>query len=178
MFTIERTGFFRKKSRLVARTKLTDKEFREVASNLSQPVVKARKTGFVAARKAERVETVMTHWNGHETTNTAQPGDWVATNLSPDRKVLRDNSGNANTYVIKADKFPHLYDPIDGGNELGQLFKAKGLVEAVFLSGGFDIAAPWGQRQTSTSGYLVLNGDEVYGNHKETFETTYEVMKQ
>ena len=178
MFTIERTGFFCRKSRLVAPAKLTDKEFREVASNLSQPVVKARKIGLVAARKAEQEQPIVTLWNGHETTNTAQPGDWVVTSLTPDRKVLRDNGGNANAYVIKADKFPLLYDPTAGSNEFGEFFEAKGLVEAVYLSGGFDIAAPWGQRQISRAGYLVLNGDEVYGNHKETFETTYEVMKQ
>jgi hypothetical protein len=178
MFTIERTGFFCRRYRLVAPAKLTDKEFREVASNLSQPVLRARKIGFVAGREAVREEAVVTRWNGQETTNTAKPGDWVVTNLSPDRKVLRDGSGNANTYVIKADRFPTLYDPATGSNEFGQLFKAKGHVEAVFLSGGFDIAAPWGQRQVSRAGYLVLNGDEVYGNHKETFETTYEVVKQ
>jgi hypothetical protein len=178
MFTIERTGFFCRRNRVVAPARLTDKEFREVASNLRRPVVKARKVGFVAARKVEQREGVVTRWDGHETSNTAEPGDWVVTNLSPDRKVLRDKNGNTNTYVIRADKFPILYDPFTGSNEFGALFKAKGQVEAIYLSGGFDIAAPWGQRQTSAAGYLVLNGDEVYGNHKDTFEATYEVVKQ
>lgn len=178
MFTIERKGFFPRQNRLVAPLKLTSKEFHEVAANVGGPVIRARKIGFVAARRADKVEAVVTLWNGQETTNSAQPGDWVVTNLSPDREVMRDKGGNANTYVIKADKFPALYDPITGSNEFGQLFKAKGIVEAVYLSGGFDIAAPWGQRQTASVGYLILNGDEVYGNNRETFDTTYETMNR
>jgi len=176
MFTIERRGFFCRRNRLVAPAALTSEDFREVANNLGRPVVRARKIGFVAARKAERQEAVVTNWNGQETSNTAEPGDWIVTSLSADRKVLRDSGGNANTYVIKADRFSTLYDPFSGSNEFGQLFKAKGVVDAVYLSGGFDIAAPWGQKQTSRAGYLILNGDEVYGNNKETFETTYQVV--
>ncbi len=178
MYRIERTGFFSKRNRLVASDTLTVKDFRPAAAAAGQAIVKARKIGVVAARKAEREEPVVTHWNGEETTNTARPGDWVVTSLGSDRSVLRDRDGNANTYVIRADKFPTLYDQTSGSNEFGQFFKAKGVVEAFFLSGGFDIAAPWGQRQMSDAGYLLLNGEEVYGNNKETFETTYEVIRQ
>ncbi|HXF52884.1 MAG TPA: hypothetical protein VNK52_02060 [Hyphomicrobiaceae bacterium] len=178
MFTIERRGFFRRRNRLIAQAALTEQDFREVAARLGQPIIRARKIGFVAARKAQERETVVTRWNGQETRNTAEPGDWVVTNLSADKKVLRDKDGNTNTYVIRASKFPSLYEPLTDGTAFGALFKARGQVEAIYLSGGFDIQAPWGQKQTSRVGYLLLNAGEVYGNHKDTFEATYEVIKR
>ena len=42
--------------------------------------------------------------------------------------------------------------------------------------GGFDIAAPWGERQTTAVGYLLCNGPEVYGSSRNAFEGTYEVV--
>jgi hypothetical protein len=47
-------------------------------------------------------------------------------------------------------------------------------VDAIRLPGGFDIAAPWGERQRVPSGYLILNGSEVYGSNAEAFRATYE----
>ena len=47
-------------------------------------------------------------------------------------------------------------------------------MSALSLPGGFDIVAPWGERQTGASGYLLLNGDEVYGISRDAFEATYE----
>ena len=113
---------------------------------------------------------------GQGVAETAQPGDWIVTNLSPHGRVLRDSNGNENTYVIKAENFAKLYEPAAGTNEFGQLFKAKAMIEAIFLSGGFDVLAPWGQKQTAAAGYLVLNDGEVYGNNSETFEATHEVL--
>jgi hypothetical protein len=49
-------------------------------------------------------------------------------------------------------------------------------VDALHLSGGFDIVAPWGERQTAPDGYLILSGRQVYGNNAETFAATYEVV--
>ncbi len=43
-------------------------------------------------------------------------------------------------------------------------------MSALPLPGGFDILAPWGERQTGASGYLLLNGDEVYGSSHEAFD--------
>jgi hypothetical protein len=74
-------------------------------------------------------------------------GRRIATNLSPENDVLRDASGNPNPYVIKAETFPTLYQAIDGENEFGSFFKARNVVDAVYLSGGFDILAPWGEKQ-------------------------------
>ena len=176
MFKIETRGFFRRKKRLVAPTKLAPADFYKVAKSIGVTPLKARKIGYVAARKAEQAETIQTLSDGNETINSAKPGDWIVTNLSPDRVVIRDKSGRENTYVIKAETFPSLYDSIAGKNEFGQLFKAKNRVDAVYLSGGFDILAPWGQKQIADVGYLLSSGHDVYGNNASTFDATYEII--
>jgi hypothetical protein len=176
MFTIESAGIFRRKKRLVAPSRLAEAEFRKVADQIGRKAFKARKLGLVAARKAVEAETIETRWDGKETRNTARPGDWIVTNLSPKRKVLLDSNGNENTYVVEGDTFPGLYEPAGGQNKFGQIFKAKNTVDAVYLSGGFDILAPWGEKQTAREGYLLLNGKDVYGNNAKTFDATYEVI--
>jgi hypothetical protein len=142
--------------------------------------VGARKTGLVAARRAARASTVETRWNGTETRNRARAGDWIVTNLASDRKVLRDGEGRRNTYVIAGNRFGELYEAAGAKKvgKLGAVYRAKGTVSALRLSGGFDILAPWGERQTGRSGYLILNGADVYGNNAETFAATYEVLDQ
>jgi hypothetical protein len=144
------------------------------AAELAETPVRARKIGYVAARKATDDEVVETRWNGKETTNTARKGDFIVTNLTPERQVLRDADGHANTYVIAADKFPDLYKPTPEKNEFGAVYRAKGVVSALPLAGGFAIVAPWGERQIGASGYLLLNGDEAYGASTEAFDATYE----
>jgi len=84
----------------------------------------------------------------------------------------------ANRYVIAADKFADLYQSTGESNEHGTVYKAKGVVSAIALPGGFDIAAPWGERQTSANGYLVCNGGEVYGVSRDAFEATYGVVER
>jgi hypothetical protein len=164
------------KDRLEADAVLTPADFGRIAEKLGAKPLHARKIGYVAARKAEKSEVVETRWNGKETTNTARVGDWIVTNLSPQREVLRDGEGHANTYVIAADRFADLYDRAEGTGEFGAIYRPKGIVSAIPLPGGFDIAAPWGERQTGAAGYLLLNGEEVYGSNAETFAATYEVM--
>jgi hypothetical protein len=160
-------------ARLESDERLQPMHFHAIAAQLSQSTVRARKIGYVAARQAARRETVETRWNDTETTNTAQPGDWIVTNLSPKQEPLRDQDGCENTYVITADRFPTLYEATDGRNAHGTVYRAKGVVEALRLPGGFDIIAPWGERQQAPAGYLLLSGDEVYGNNAETFAATY-----
>ena len=174
MFTIESAGLFRRKQRLIAESRLSEIEFRRVADQVGRKAFKVRKTGLVAARQVD--ETIETCWEGKETTNTARPGDWIVTNLSPQRKVLRDSRGNENIYVIDGPKFCEMYASVGGENEFGQIFKAKNIIDAVYLSGGFDILAPWGEKQTAQEGYLLLNGHDVYGNNTETFDATYEAV--
>ena len=162
-------------ARLVADAVLTPADFRRIAEK-SGGSVRARKIGFVAARRATQTKVVETRWNGLETTNTARAGDWIATNLTPDEKPLLDREGHLNVYVIAAEGFGSLYEPTGGTGEHGAICRAKRTVEAIRFPGGFDIVAPWGERQTAPAGYLIFNGDEVYGNHAETFAATYEIV--
>ena len=176
MFTLERKGFFRRTVRLKSLERLDADDFRKLAGMLRVSPIKARKTGRVAARKAESRQHLETRWNGKESEITAESGDWIVTTLSPASEVLRDREGQANTYAIKPEKFSELYEPATGETEFGAVFRAKGVVEALFLSGGFEIKAPWGETQSAPSGYLLLNGSEVYGNNRDTFEATYAVV--
>jgi hypothetical protein len=176
MFKIVQAGPGRDDIRLVADAVLTAADFERLAAAPERKRVRARKIGLVAAERAAHTTAVETHWNGKETANTARPGDWIVTNLTPRQEALRDRDGHVNTYVILADRFTALYEPTGGHNEFGAIYRAKGTVDAIPLAGGFDIVAPWGERQTSPSGYLLCNGTEVYGNNAETFAATYELV--
>lgn len=181
MFKLERSGFgFWRKIRLVALEGVDATQFDEVARQIGSAARRAKKFGFVAARQAVTAETVETRWNGKETENTAQPGDFVVTALTEGREVLRDGAGHANVYVIRAQKFPELYDVArelrhasKAAREAGDIYRPKGVVDALRLTGGFEIKAPWGEVQSAPSGYLLRNGLEVYGNNRETFEASY-----
>lgn len=159
---------------LVATERLTSADFDAIRTATGAPLLRVRKIGFVAARRATGTEHIETHWNGKETSAVAQPGDWVVTNMSPQRTVLRDGSGSTNTYVIKAANFPRLYRQDDGATEHGAIYRAISQVDAFLLPGRFEILAPWGEMQRGARGYLVRSGSEIYGNHRETFEATYE----
>ncbi|MEQ1711105.1 MAG: hypothetical protein ABL908_06875 [Hyphomicrobium sp.] len=137
----------------------------------------ARKIGFAAARQATGGEKkVVARWNGKESSDVAKPGDWIVTNMSPQREFLRDRENSLNTYVIRADVFPRLYDRDIGETEHGAIFRSKSVVEAFLLPGSFEIMAPWGEIQRGARGDLIKNGDEVFGNNRETFEATYEIV--
>jgi hypothetical protein len=175
MFTLQQTGNRSRDFRLIAHERLDADDFNTVADSVSQIPLAARKIGLVAARKAEQRQRIVTRWNGKESENVAEPGDWIVTSLSGSGDVLVDIEGRPNTYAIKPRRFAELYEPAAGKTEFGAKFRAKGLVKAIRLSGGFEIEAPWGERQRSADGYLLLNGTEVYGNARETFEATYEL---
>jgi len=161
---------------LTADEKLGADHFTAIARELSTVPIRARKTGFVAATKTAIAQRVTTHWNGEETVNIAKPGDYVVANLSPLQKVLRDDRGEANIYVIRGDKFSGLYELDAGGGmtEFGPVYRARGEVIALYLAGGFEILAPWGEVQRASRGYILKNAQgEVYGNADETFLATY-----
>jgi hypothetical protein len=162
--------------RLEADTTLTPADFGRIVAEAGAIVLRARKVGFIAARQASKPQKVETHWNGKETTNAARPGDWIATNLGEQQQILRDGDGRVNSYVILAERFADLYEPTGAENELGAVYRAKGVIQAIRLAGGFDIVAPWGERQRSRNGYLVWNDSDVYGNHAETFAATYQAI--
>ena len=50
---------------------------------------------------------------------------------------------------------------------------AEAPVEVIEFRGGFDIVAPWGERQRRSKGYLLLNRGEVYGIYEPIFDKTY-----
>ncbi len=163
--------------RLESDSELTPGDFPAIADALGTAPQRARKIGYVAAKKAETLQIVETRWNGKETSNTALVGDWIVTNLSPQQQALRDRDGYLNVYVIGAARFPELYEPTGERCEHGAIFRAKGVVSALPLPGGFDILAPWGERQVAASGYLVMLGNVITGSNWETFAATYEVME-
>lgn len=175
MFTLEQTGRHPRDFRLIAHERLDADDFNTVANHVSQIPRAARKVGLVAARRAEQRQRIVTLWNGKESENVAEPGDWIVTSLSESGDALVDDANHPNTYAIKQSRFAELYEPAGGKTEFGAKFRAKGHVKAIRLSGGFEIEAPWGETQRSADGYLLLNGTQVYGNARETFEATYEL---
>jgi uncharacterized protein len=178
LFSVERTGKFGRKPRLVAHRQLTPADFRAVAVKLGKRPQTVRRIGLVAARQATTTEQVETRWNGRESQNAAAPGDWVVTNLSAQGQVLRDKAGSANVYVIRADRFASLYDRHTGELAEGAIYKATGgEAQALYFSGGFELVAPWGELQQAPEGYLLLNEGEVYGNNRETFDTSYVIER-
>jgi hypothetical protein len=176
VYTLERRGLLHRRVRLNSSQRLSVDDFRALCQLLRRPPLHARKIGYVAARRAESRQRFETHWNGKETEITAEVGDFIVTTLSPAAEVMRDGAGRVNTYAIKAQRFPELYEATDAETEFGQVYRATGTVEALFLSGGFDIEAPWGERQRANSGYLLLNGNDVYGNNRDTFAATYAIL--
>lgn len=175
MHKLKHTGFLRKTLHLTSTEPLTSSDFDDLAQQLSLNPLLAQKMGFVTARQAETVERVTTLYEGHETSNTANVGDWIVTNMTPGGTALRDSSGRLNTYVIAADAFERLYEATHRQLELGSLYSARGTVSVLKLPGGFDILAPWKERQKAKAGYLIRNGDEVYGIEKSVFHRTYDI---
>ena len=171
MFLIEGSS-----PRVVTSDLLTKADFQTIARQLSATPFAASKTAQVAARLATVAEPVETRWNGLESRDVAHAGDYVVTNLGNGRIPLRDRDGHVNTYVVRSTRFPELYERAEGTMPHGDVYRARGMVEALYLPGGFEILAPWGETQRATAGYLILNGDEIYGNAKETFEATYAPM--
>jgi hypothetical protein len=161
-------------ARLTSDAKLTPDDFRAVAGRVGVVPFAARKSGLISAVTAAGDTRVETRWNGKETVNTARPGDRIVTNLDARGKPLVDRDGQHNVYVIKADAFVKLYELADTPEILVATYRARGIVEAIALPGGFDILAPWGETQWADRGYLILNGADVYGNNADTFEATYE----
>jgi hypothetical protein len=176
MFEIRSSGIRKPKLRLVSDRVLTKADFKNIAKAVGEQPFAAQKIAFVAARTARRIEDVETYWNGKETRNTAKPGDLIVTSLTRRKSVLRDKAGNPNIYVIREKSFARLYAPVRGKNRMGRFYRAKSIVSAIPLSGGFDILAPWGKRERAPKGYLLLNGKEVYGNNAGTFVATYDVV--
>lgn len=176
-FTVTTHGLLRSEGRIVASECLTESDFRQIAIELGQVPVVARKMGTVSARQCDAPERIVTYWNGVETSVIALPRQWIVTSLTRENVPMRDSGGRENTYVIEDVRFQALYVRDDCGQAADAIYRSVSLVEVIEVVGGFDILAPWGERQRAPSGYLVLNGELVYGNNRETFELTYLVLK-
>ena len=139
-----------------------------------------RKVGFAAAVVADKATRVVTYRKGKETDAIAQPGDYIVTNLSPETRMpLLSNDGHPDQYVIRAGRFDDLYEDYGRKNAAyGRVYKAKSIVKAIYFPNGFDICPPWGGSQVADSGYLFLNGSEVYGCEAEACEQTYQVVAE
>lgn len=161
-------------TRVTSDTTLTPEDFNAIVGQLDTHPFLARKSGLIAASACDTPTPVETRWNGRETTNLAQPGDFIATTLDKSGAPLTDAEGQRNRYVITKDKFASLYEPAGVHPSWGALYSARSAVTAVYLTGGFEIHAPWGEAQRADRGYLVLNGTDVYGNNADTFEASYE----
>jgi hypothetical protein len=159
--------------RLLAGSVLSSIDFEAIAGGHPGSVFTARKSGLVLARVASHDETVETRWNGKETKNIARTGDFIVTNLDASGAPLIDRDGNRNVYVILAGTFPKLYEDAGSTTPLGPGYRTRGTVDAIAFRGGFEIVAPWGEKQVAANGYLIRNGADVYGNNAETFEATY-----
>jgi hypothetical protein len=96
--------------------------------------------------------------------------------MTPERELMRDGEGHLNVYAVRSAKFPLLYKRDSGTTEEGDVFCAISEVQAINFPGGFEILAPWGEMQRANAGYILQNGDEVYGNADETFKATYAVV--
>ncbi len=176
MFELIRSGDDGNRVRLIASDKLMKADFIAISEALDTPPLRARKVGHVGARRSRVKQRIETHWNGKETQNMAAPDDWIVTNLNVDLHAARDKDGHANTYVIRSDRFGDLYEATGRTGDFGDVYRATSQVEAIYIAGGFEIRAPWNEIQRAPSGYLILNGTEVYGNHEETFRASYEIV--
>lgn len=177
MYKIERVGASQEDIRVASARALTGEDFTRLARDLGMTPAAAHKSGFVSVRAAGKRQRLDVHWNGKETEIDVEPGDLIVTSMDENREVMRDANGKPNTYAVKPDKFASLYERTTGATDFGDIYRPLGVVEALYLSGGFEIMAPWGELQRAEAGYIVKNGDEVYGNNKETFEQTYRIAK-
>lgn len=159
---------------LVSRAQITPAEFYAIAQRLGRPVARYRKTARVAARPAEEGVRIETRWNGVETVNEAAPGDMVVTALDADDAPLRDGDGCLNRFILRRARFAESYAPTPQWTEHGRIHRPRREIEALALPGGFDILGPWGERQTAERGFLISDGEDVWGNHADTFSATYQ----
>lgn len=162
--------------KFIANERLTPEGFHQLAEKRGARPRRARKLSLIAARRLEESQEVQTWSDGLETVRMAKPGDWLATNIDRRGEPLRDREGRLDQYVISAEVFEASYDPVGPQQEVGSFgrtYAKRDSVLALPMPEGFDILAPWGERQTVSSGYLLLSGDEVYGVAEAAFLETY-----
>ncbi len=127
-----------------------DRKSADIMSALAQAPVYA-KFGTVNARPAvpgEKITTTLAS-GAKETDNAAEEGDWVVTNPSGER------------YVLKEKQFSARYET----SELDGVFKAKGSCRAIKNPFGkpIEIMASWGAPQTGDENCLIADTCDEHG---------------
>jgi hypothetical protein len=112
---------------------------------------------------SDGIQVISTIVNGkEETRNVADNGDYIITGFSHER------------YVIKASKFPKLYE--EDPEEPDQ-YRSRNVVRAIQLTEAVEIEAPWGEIQRADAGgricQSVADETDVYLIEKQVFENTY-----
>lgn len=138
------------------------------------------KSGTVLARKATEKEQIHTLTSqGHETSNTAHPGDYI----------IKNPTAAGELYVVPATKFNQRYRYLNKGHDgfdqylaLGQIIALPcepDIQQAMKLHCPFQLEAPWGDTVTVFDGdWLVCPPDfsEVYKISPAEFAQTYELQ--
>ncbi len=131
-----------------------------------QPFKKYQKIGNVQYRISEEVELIDTIIDGvKETSNTAEPGDYVITGTKGEQ------------YIIKPNTFKKRYEVITS-----EVAKPTGKFYGVVYNGTFgdefEFKATWGQQMICNIGDMLGSPDEeiseVYRIELESFIQTYE----
>jgi len=158
-----------------------DNDFEWITRDLDQHGLQrrqARKTGMIRASRAVGGEQIEAHsTDGFQGFSTAQPGEFIATKIDRDLQVVRNPEGKLDQWVIKPERFYELYTPASSTDP--ELFQPKGkVIEVLPFEGGIDIVAAWGEHQAIENGYLVRNGDDVYGVNAAWFHATYDFFDE
>lgn len=171
------------KPRIESHERLTSEHFERIVDELGRRKIQVlrgvRRVGKISARKAEKAEEVKTRCDGPQSNVKARRGDWIATTLDDNLMPILDRQGEKNIYVIKAKLFDILYVQIPNGQPGFYAPRAVNIADAIEISGGIDIVAPWGDRQRMKECWLVrksngtLRHEEIYGVAMTHFEITY-----
>ena len=166
--------------RLTSTARLSpDNDFEWITRDLDQHGLQrrqARKIGMIRATRAVGGEQIEAHsTDGFQGFSTAQAGEFIATKIDRDLQIVRNPEGKLDQWVIKPERFYELYTPASATDP--ELFQPKGkVIEVLPFEGGIDIIAAWGEHQAIANGYLVRNGDDVYGIDAATFHSTYDFV--
>ncbi|MBP5616216.1 MAG: hypothetical protein J6X06_00205 [Elusimicrobiaceae bacterium] len=113
----------------------------------------------------EKIETVLADGTV-ETTNVANPGDWIVTNPGGEK------------YIVPGDKFAKKYEP---ASELGEGWykPTGGNQQFVQINQDMQVLASWGETQfIKKGGFLnVTNPTDIYGVGEEEFHNTYKLVE-
>ena len=124
-------------------------------------VRKIAKVTAIQVKESTVVETIMK--DGHkETINVATPGDYIVTNPSGEKYVIKEKNFSERYKHIENDTYQSLGRPTN----------------ACRVDNNISFVAPWGEKMyIKEGGYLIINKpDDIYGIQEEEFNETYEIL--